>query len=324
MHHDADLERRFGGLRRLYGDAAYARLRAARVAIVGVGGVGSWAAEALARCGIAQLTLVDLDHVAESNINRQIQALSTTIGQAKVDALRERIALIHPGCTVQAVDAFVERVEARAGAGGAAGASGTAQPAGEADALVAASTAPPAAPASNWPALLPGPVDVVIDACDDAQAKLILARWALRGGTPLILCGAAGGKRDASRIQALDLVQASNDPLLARLRSQLRREGLLPKAADRAGKPRPPKASGLVCVVSPEPVTRPQANDACALDGSLNCHGYGSVVTVTATMGLVAADAALHCIVSGRRPGRGRPAGAAEPFHADPRRSGPI
>lgn len=307
MHDDADLERRFGGLRRLYGDAACARLRAARVAIVGVGGVGSWAAEALARCGIAQLTLIDLDHVAESNINRQIQALSTTIGQAKVEALRERIALIHPGCTVQAVDAFVERLDAPAGASGAA------QPRGEAAAPAAASTQPPAAPASNWPALLPEPVDVVIDACDDAQAKLILARWALTSGTPLILCGAAGGKRDASRIQAIDLVHASNDPLLARLRSQLRREGLLPKAADRAGKPRPAKASGLVCVASPEPVTRPQADDACALDGSLNCHGYGSVVTVTATMGLVAADAALHRIVSGRpaQPIRPQPAGAA-------------
>lgn len=315
MHDDADLERRFGGLRRLYGDAAYARLRAARVAIVGVGGVGSWAAEALARCGIAQLTLVDLDHVAESNINRQIQALSTTIGQAKVEALRERIALIHPGCTVQAVDAFVERLDAVQDAAGAVPEAGGVA-AGITEGMAAdgppveralPAARPPAAPASNWPALLPGPVDVVIDACDDAQAKLILARWALDSGTPLILCGAAGGKRDASRIQALDLVHASNDPLLARLRSQLRREGRLPKAADRAGKPRPAKPSGLVCVASPEPVTRPPADGGCALDGSLNCHGYGSVVTVTATMGLVAADAALHRVVSApaARPRRG-------------------
>src|SRR5258706_5712534 len=93
-----DLERRFGGLRRLYGDAGYARIRAARVAIVGVGGVGSWAAEALARSGVAGLTLIDLDHVSESNINRQIQATSATLGQAKVQALRERIAGVHPGC----------------------------------------------------------------------------------------------------------------------------------------------------------------------------------------------------------------------------------
>ena len=104
----ADLERRFGALRRLYGDAGYERLRAARVAVVGVGGVGSWAAEALARSGGAALALIDLDHVAESNVNRQVQASGRTLGQAKVLALRERIADIHPGCDVLAVEEFVD------------------------------------------------------------------------------------------------------------------------------------------------------------------------------------------------------------------------
>ncbi|HRD98189.1 MAG TPA: ThiF family adenylyltransferase, partial [Rubrivivax sp.] len=104
---EADLDRRFGGLRRLYGDAAYERLRAARIAVVGLGGVGSWTVEALARCGVAQLVLFDLDHVAESNINRQVQALEHTLGQAKVVALRERIAAIHPGCDVRGVEDFV-------------------------------------------------------------------------------------------------------------------------------------------------------------------------------------------------------------------------
>ena len=99
---DADLERRFGALRRLYGDAGYARLRASTVAVVGLGGVGSWAAEALARSGVASLVLIDLDHVAESNINRQVQALGATLGQSKVQALRERIADIHPACIVLA------------------------------------------------------------------------------------------------------------------------------------------------------------------------------------------------------------------------------
>jgi hypothetical protein len=84
---EADLERRFGGLRRLYGDAGYARLRAARIAVVGLGGVGSWTVEALARSGVAELVLFDLDHVAESNINRQVQALGHTLGQAKTQAL---------------------------------------------------------------------------------------------------------------------------------------------------------------------------------------------------------------------------------------------
>jgi len=99
---EADLERRFGGLRRLYGDAGYARIRAARVAVVGLGGVGSWTVEALARSGVAALTLIDLDHVAESNINRQVQATTPTLGQSKAQALAERIALIHPGCRVTA------------------------------------------------------------------------------------------------------------------------------------------------------------------------------------------------------------------------------
>ena len=138
-----DDERRFGGLRRLHGDAAYARIRAARVAVVGLGGVGSWAAEALARSGVAALVLVDLDHVAESNINRQVQALGSTLGMAKAVALRERVHDIHPGCAVTVVEDF--------------------------------------ASADNWPGLLRGaPVDVVIDACDQPRAKVALAAWALQ------------------------------------------------------------------------------------------------------------------------------------------------
>ncbi|HEX2012193.1 MAG TPA: ThiF family adenylyltransferase, partial [Roseateles sp.] len=105
---DADLERRFAGLRRLYGDADYARLRGARFAVVGLGGVGSWAVEALARMGVAELTLIDLDHVAESNINRQVQAMGATVGMAKAEALRLRIADIHPGCAVRAIEEFVD------------------------------------------------------------------------------------------------------------------------------------------------------------------------------------------------------------------------
>ena len=105
----ADLERRFGGLRRLYGDREYERIRAARIAVVGLGGVGSWAVEALARSGVAQLTLIDFDHVAESNINRQVQALGSTLGMAKGQALEQRVRDIHPGCRVHVVDAFVAR-----------------------------------------------------------------------------------------------------------------------------------------------------------------------------------------------------------------------
>lgn len=248
---EADLERRFGGLRRLYGDAGYERLRALRVAVVGVGGVGSWAAEALARSGVAALTLVDLDHVAESNINRQVQALTPTLGRAKVLALAERIAEIHPGCCVDAVEAFVE----------------------------------PGA----WPRLLPAPVDGVIDACDQPSAKALLAAWALEGGVPLVCVGAAGGKRQPQQVRVDDLAEVTHDPLLASLRQRLRRH----HGAARRG------AIGLACVSSREAVQRPA--DSCATDGSLNCHGYGSTVTVTATFGMVAAACLVEHLIEPAR-----------------------
>ncbi|MEG0201507.1 MAG: ThiF family adenylyltransferase, partial [Comamonas sp.] len=105
---DADMQRRFGGLERLYGVQGAARIRAAHVVVVGIGGVGSWTAEALARSGVAQLTLIDMDHVAESNINRQIHALTETVGQGKIEAMRDRIAQINPACQVHCIDEFVD------------------------------------------------------------------------------------------------------------------------------------------------------------------------------------------------------------------------
>jgi len=247
---DADLERRFGGLRRLYGDAAYLRIRAAHVAIVGVGGVGSWTAEALARSGLAALTLVDLDHVSESNVNRQVQALGSTLGMAKVDALKARIADIHPGCAVVGVEEFVD--------------------------------------AANWPGLLPKDVDVVVDACDDVRAKAVVAAWARERGAALVCVGAAGGKRAAERVEVADLADATHDPMLAALRQRLRKL----HAAPRSG------AFGVRCVFSREPVAAPVVGDnACAVDGSLNCHGYGSSVAVTAAFGMVAAAQALELAV---------------------------
>lgn len=243
----ADLERRFGGLRRLYGDAGYAAVRAARVAVVGLGGVGSWAAEALARSGVARLVLVDLDHVAESNINRQVQALGATLGIAKAQALRQRFADIHPGCELLPVEEF--------------------------------------ASADNWPALLPAPVDLVIDACDQSAAKLHLATWSLGSGVPLVCVGAAGGKQRAEAVAVDDLAATTHDPLLASLRQRLRKAG----AAPRQG------GIGIRCVFSREPVALPGAG--CDVDGSLNCHGYGSSVTVTASFGFVAAGEALRLLI---------------------------
>lgn len=240
-----DLQRRFGGLERLYGVHGAAAIRRAHVVVVGIGGVGSWTAEALARSGVGRLTLIDLDHVAESNINRQVHALDATLGQAKVQAMRERIAQIHPGCEVQGIEEFVEP--------------------------------------DNWPQLLPEGVDAVIDACDQIKAKHAMARWALRTRTRFITVGAAGGKRLAHKVDIDDLARTTHDPLLAQLRYRLRKFD---------GAAREGKTIGIRCVFSREAVAPPDAScaiDDTGIDGSLNCHGYGSVVSVTATFGQCAA-----------------------------------
>lgn len=249
---DEVTQRRFGGLERLYGVDGAQRIRDAHVVVVGVGGVGSWTAEALARSGVGQLTLVDLDHVAESNINRQIHAVSTTVGQAKVLAMRDRIALINPGCVVHCIEDFVEP--------------------------------------ENWPELLGGvKVSAVVDACDQVRAKTAMAAWALANKQLLISVGAAGGKRQAHKVDIDDLSATTHDPLLAQLRYRLRKH----HRAARDG-----KKIGVSCVFSRESVAPPDAS--CAVesggDGSLNCHGYGSVVAVTATFGQCAAGWVLDKI----------------------------
>ena len=250
----ADLARRFSGLERLFGIQGAARIRAAHVAVVGIGGVGSWSVEALARSGVSELTLIDLDHVAESNINRQVHAVQTTIGQAKVQAMRERITLINPACRVHCVEEFVEP--------------------------------------GNWPALLGrAPVDAVIDACDQVRAKTAMAAWARAEAVHFISVGAAGGKRQAHQVQIEDLARVTHDPLLAQVRNQLRREH---------GAPREGKKIGVACVFSREPVL--PADASCAIedaDGSLNCHGYGSLVTVTAGFGQCAAGWVLNTLAAG-------------------------
>ncbi|GLS12931.1 tRNA threonylcarbamoyladenosine dehydratase [Hydrogenophaga electricum] len=253
-----EFERRFGGLRRLYGAAGAQRLFDAHVAVVGIGGVGSWAVEALARSGVRRLTLIDLDHVAESNINRQIHASEATLGQAKAEAMRERIALYHPDAVVDVVDDFVT--------------------------------------ADNWPALMAGlpPPDALIDACDQVRAKTAMAAWALRESRPLVTVGAAGGKRLPQAVEVGDLAGTTHDPLLAKLRYQLRRS----HGASREGR------MGVTCVFSRENVAPPDA--ACLVDGAaapgaaLNCHGYGSAVSVTATFGLCAAGWVLNHLAEGR------------------------
>ncbi len=246
-------ERRFSGLPRLYGAAAAAHVRASHVVVVGIGGVGSWAAEALARSGVARLTLIDMDHVAESNINRQVHAVQATIGQAKVRAMRERIASIHPACVVQAIEDFVTP--------------------------------------GNWPALLPADAHAIIDACDQMSAKTAMAAWALQSDLPFVCVGAAGGKQQAHWVDINDLALATHDPLLAQLRYRLRKSHEAPRN----------KKIGIACVYSREAVQRPQAAGGGATDSSLNCHGYGSLVTVTATFGLCAAGWVINQLAQARQ-----------------------
>ena len=243
-----DLQRRFGGLQRLYGVEPAQRITRASVAVVGIGGVGSWAAEALARSGVGQLRLIDLDNVAESNINRQIQALTGTVGMAKVDAMRARIAQINPQCRVQVVEDFVT--------------------------------------ADNCAELLAG-VEAFIDACDQVKAKAAMAAWARQASVFAVHVGAAGGKRLAHLVQTGDLAEVTHDPLLAQMRYRMRKEH---------GAPKDGKKMRIACVFSKEAVRGPDASCAvegaagAAGDGSLNCHGYGSSVAVTATFGMCAAS----------------------------------
>ena len=246
-------ERRFGGLRRLYGSEGAQRIFDAHAIVVGIGGVGSWAAEGFARSGVGRITLIDLDHISESNTNRQIHALSSTHGQSKIEAMRERIAQINPQAQVQLIDDFVT-------------------PENWADCLRLA-------------AVRPGERLALVDACDQIRAKTALAAWALRQRALFVSVGAAGGKRLAHAVEIADLSETTHDPLLAQLRYRLRREH---------GAPRQGRIQ-VACVFSREPVAPPDAS--CVLpgtsDGTLNCHGYGSMVSVTASFGLCAAGWAM-------------------------------
>jgi tRNA A37 threonylcarbamoyladenosine dehydratase len=187
---EVDLDRRFGGVARLYGDDGVARLRAATVAVIGLGGVGSWTAEALARSGVGRMKLVDLDHIAESNTNRQVHALDGEYGKSKVLAMAERVTAINPGCGVTAVDEFADE--------------------------------------NNAAALVAG-TNFVIDCTDHVRAKAALIMAAREARVEIISCGAAGGRFDPTRVRCADLALVNGDPLLAKVRYRLRRSHGFPR-----------------------------------------------------------------------------------------------
>lgn len=254
-----DFETRFGGIARLYGQAGLEQLRTARVCVVGLGGVGTWAAEALARSGVGALTLVDLDEVCVSNINRQLHALTDTVGRAKVAVMADRIRAINPDCRVTAEQQFFN---AQTAAG-----------------------------------LLVPEFDFVLDAIDSVTNKILLLAGCRQRHLPVVSCGAAGGRRDGTRVRTADLAQVSHDRLLGEVRKKLRKEFQFP--ADGS-------AMGVACVFSDEaPVFAQPDGSICenrlaAPDGArLNCNGgLGSATFVTGAFGFAAAGLVVRSLAA--------------------------
>jgi tRNA A37 threonylcarbamoyladenosine dehydratase len=246
------LQRRFGGIRRLYGDAAYRRFAHAHVGVIGIGGVGSWAAEALARSGIGAITLFDLDHIVESNVNRQLHALDGAFGKAKVQAMAERIRAINPHCAVSAIEEFVA--------------------------------------AENLESILDRDFDWLIDCADNFRTKAALIAWCKRHKIKVITMGAAGGLTDPLAIKVADLSKTVQDPLLARTRRQLRmRHGFSRNLKRRFDIPCVCSEQQLLYHTEEEGVTRRKPKRRSGTAAALSCAGgLGSVMTVTATFGLVA------------------------------------
>jgi tRNA A37 threonylcarbamoyladenosine dehydratase len=263
---DADYRQRFGGIERLYGRREAEWIRAMRVGVIGMGGVGSWAVEALARSGVGRLLLIDFDDIALSNINRQVHALSGSVGQKKTQALHQRVGEINPHCVVDVIDDFItdrnlfECLPADAG------------------------------------------IDYVIDAIDSIKFKAALIYYCKRNKIPVITTGAAGGLTDPTQIKVKDLTRTCNDPLAAKVRSQLRA---------RHGYTRNTKRYfGVECVFSAQQQVYPRADGGVGhqkpgIHGvHLDCTmGYGSASFVTATMGFVAVARVIEKHLLSRRRG---------------------
>lgn len=254
---DEQYERRFRGTQTLYGAAAVDTFAAAHVYVIGVGGVGSWAAEALARSAVGTITLIDLDVLVASNVNRQLPALDSTFGQSKIAAMATRIREINPKVTLHLVDDFLtaENVAAL---------------------LPNCAQAKAAAPKN--------PI-VILDCVDDMNAKLAIALHCRFNKLKLVCAGGAGGKIDPTQIRVSDLRDSYQDPLLAKLRNKLRHE----KGINSALK----EKFGIKCVYSTEP---PRVDKSCQT-GGLHCGGYGSAVVVTSVVGMLMVSEALQLLL---------------------------
>lgn len=254
-----DYEARFTGLARLFGSEGLQRLRRAHVCVVGIGGVGSWAVEALARSGIGKLTLVDLDDICVSNVNRQIHALDGAIGQPKADAMARRVRAINPGCTVHPLHAFFT--------------------------------------SSNADEILQTRFDYVLDAIDSISKKCLLIAACHRRNMPVLVVGGAGGRRHATTLHISDLAHSSHDRLLVQVRSMLRGEHGFPRGEAAFGidcvysreRLFYPRSDGTVCV-------RREPGTALRLDCE---SGYGTASFVTGAFGFAAAGRIVEKIAGG-------------------------
>ncbi len=236
----------------MYGEHALQNFKMADICIIGIGGVGSWAAEALARSAVGNLTLIDMDHVAESNINRQLPALDTNLGKAKIRVMAQRIQQINPACNVCEIDDFVTL--------------------------------------DNLHVTIDKNIHLVLDCMDNYRTKAALIHHCKELEIQLIIIGAAGGQTDPARIQCSDLSRTEHDPLLAKTRRLLRKKYAFPRDTRRK--------FNIPAVWSPEPV---KAANSCEeqSDRSLNCAGFGSSMTVTATFGMIGAAEALRRLQCG-------------------------
>ncbi|AXA84091.1 tRNA threonylcarbamoyladenosine dehydratase [Lysobacter oculi] len=252
---------RFGGIERLYGQGALERLAGMHVAVVGIGGVGSWAVEALARSGVGKLTLIDADDICVSNANRQLPALDGQFGRNKVDAMAERCRAINPGIDILAVTSFLTP--------------------------------------SNMADLLGGGFDLVLDACDSFRAKVEMIAFCRRRKQPIITVGAAGGRTDVTQVRVRDLSRTEHDAMLSLIRKKLRGEFNFPKNHARYfGVPavyslenvRYPQADGSVCGVRPSM----GPDEALKLDCGA---GLGAATHITGTFAFAAVGKALEMLL---------------------------
>ena len=263
VHDDSDraseqYDRRFKGTQTLYGSSAVDTFAAAHVYVIGIGGVGSWAAEALARTAVGTITLIDLDVLVASNVNRQLPALDSTFGQSKIAAMAQRIVEINPKVTINLIDDFLTAENVTA--------------------LLPSRDEAKAAVAQGHPM-------VVLDCVDDMNAKLAIALHCRFNKLKLVCAGGAGGKIDPTKIIVSDLRDSYQDPLLAKLRNKLRHE----KGINSALK----EKFGIKCVYSTEP---PRVDKSCQT-GGLHCGGYGSAVVVTSVVAMLMVSEALQLLI---------------------------